>query len=546
MRTDIRTRRRAFGARDARRAEAVVCVLLMTVLLAPTADATLCKTKHITQDHRAEANRVDEYAFGRGVYEGDHDYNSRVLGCNRHRDLRRRAIEDTNPQNRTYPDTLPPRLIKGHIRYFNFAPMRYGYRLERDNGRWILTAIARFHFPNKKFPNRLDIPLGLAAELGIENSICDSTRRKRVAGIDRGLVEIQGNPVACRVNRNERFDGVPITQHFMEFWREAITSYWSRPGFQVRMLITNLDNIPANEMADYERRNVIWEVRLNHNRNSRPMYKASVGRPHPLYTGLEEEVIAHEFGHSIGLDDEYPGSSNPRDYRDCNALGGDDYVMCNSWGDDSDDAKGIYAWIATRRYGIGERTVATAWGDAEADRTTVIIDGSGRPGRTRYALGATGRVEQLAGNVDGFAATINDNDHVLDGKRATGIVGAAVDAYHVFGDLLYVELEEPGAATVYIDGQPVRHRVVIDGSSKSGRTTYRILATGGLHKVGGKIDGFDATINPNDRIRRNEATGLVGSAIDGYYVFGPINRITLDDPGAADVYVDGQRVTPDD
>ncbi|WP_405231120.1 zinc metalloprotease [Lentisalinibacter salinarum] len=522
------------------------CIMLAAVFLATPAEATLCKPKHITQDHRAEANRVDEYAFGRWDYEGEHDYNARVLGCNRYRDMRSPAIERTNPENRTYPDTLPPRLIKGHIRYFNFAPMRYGYRLERFNGTWILTSIARFHFPKKKFHNRLDIPLGLAEELGIRDTICDSTEYKSVAGIDRGLIEIQGAPLACRVERNERFGGVPITQHYMDYWRDAITAYWSRDGFQVRMLITNLDDIPANQLADYERNNVIWEVRLNHNKNSRPMYKASVGRPHPLYAGIEEEVIVHEFGHSIGLDDEYPGSSNPPDYRDCRALGGDDYVMCNSWGDESTEAKGIYAWIATRRYGIGERTVAVAWNDAGAVGTTVVIDGSGGPGRTRYALGASDRLEKLAGDVGGFTATINDNDYVVDGKRATGIVGSAVDAYRVSGDLLYVELEDPAAATVYIDRQPIRHRVVIDGSRKPGRTSYRILATGGLHKVDGKIDGFDATINSNDRIRRNEAAGLVGSAIDGYYVFGRIEGITLDDPGAADVYVDGQRVTPDE
>lgn len=343
-----------------------VCVLLLTLLVAPPAGATLCKTKHVTPDHRTEANRVDRYPFGRDAYEGDHDYNSRVLGCNRHRDLRSPAIERTDPRDRSYPNTLPPRLIKGRIRYFNFAPMRYGYRLERHHTRWILTAVLRFHFPSKKFPNRLDIPLALARQLGIRNTICDSTQYKQVAGIDRGLIEVDGNPSACRLNRDEVIDGTPITEHYMEFWRDEITDFWSRAGFEVRMLITNLDLIPSDELRDYERHNIIWEVRLNHNKNSRAMYKASVGRPQPIYAGIDPQTVVHEFGHSIGLDDEYPGSRNPPPHRDCHALGGSDYVMCNSAGTSRDQAKGIYAWIATRRYGIGEDTTAASWAERAA------------------------------------------------------------------------------------------------------------------------------------------------------------------------------------
>lgn len=102
----------------------------------------------------------------------------------------------------------------------------------------------------------------------------------------------------------------------------------------------------------------------------------------------------------------------------------------------------------------------SAGSDAQAgqndtvSRHSVVIDGSAQPGRTRYTIRASGRIEAVDGQLDGFEVTRNANDEVLDGV-ATGIVGSASDGFHVYGDIDGISLDDPTAADVYIDGQPL-------------------------------------------------------------------------------------------
>ncbi len=336
----------------------VLMTLTMVViaLIAVPATATLCKTKHIKSRHKTEASQLKK-AFSTAKYQGSTAYNERIVGCNRHRDGRAKKIEKAITAKHKFKRNLKPRLIKGHIQYFNFAPMRYGYRLERKSGTWIVTVPIKFHFP-KKFKKRLDIPMQLAKQLGIDQTKCKKAMRQG-GHVIRGHVDIKNNAFdidACRLNRDERFGGKKVKNHLMEYWRTQIESFWSRPKFKLRIKIINRNEVSKSDLKAYKKRNVIWHVRMNHKKNTRAMYKASIGRPHPIYAGIDGGTVVHEFGHAIGLDDEYPGKKNPPAFRKCRDLGGSKYIMCSMPADAPKTyAKAVYAWIVTRRYADGTK-----------------------------------------------------------------------------------------------------------------------------------------------------------------------------------------------
>lgn len=95
----------------------------------------------------------------------------------------------------------------------------------------------------------------------------------------------------------------------------------------------------------------------------------------------------------------------------------------------------------------------------------VLIDGAGGSGRTRYTLIATDAVEKADGTFFGIQATINDND-LIEGRSASGVVGTAADAYYVFGDVQEITLEDSAAAEVYIDGALIAEFTVDETGSE--------------------------------------------------------------------------------
>jgi hypothetical protein len=103
-------------------------------------------------------------------------------------------------------------------------------------------------------------------------------------------------------------------------------------------------------------------------------------------------------------------------------------------------------------------------------------------------------------------------------------------------------IEEFGAEDYTPPRGDPQHVVLIDGAGGSGRTRYTLRATDAVEKADGTIFGVEATINDNDVIAGRSASGVVGTAADAYYVFGAVDEITLEDPAAADVYVDGVRI----
>lgn len=89
---------------------------------------------------------------------------------------------------------------------------------------------------------------------------------------------------------------------------------------------------------------------------------------------------------------------------------------------------------------------------------TLVIDGTvRRDGTARYRIHGGGVLEQVNGNFAGHYVTADENDTV-DGRTAEGWVTTGKDGYRVYGEVPTVELENPGRAVVYLNGEQLRGR----------------------------------------------------------------------------------------
>lgn len=86
----------------------------------------------------------------------------------------------------------------------------------------------------------------------------------------------------------------------------------------------------------------------------------------------------------------------------------------------------------------------------------VIIDGGQHRGATDYTLIVSGRLEGHEGRMDGFDVGLGSNDQVR-GNRAQGRVSSGADGYRVYGTIQDILVDDPDAATVYVDGR--EHRI---------------------------------------------------------------------------------------
>jgi len=83
---------------------------------------------------------------------------------------------------------------------------------------------------------------------------------------------------------------------------------------------------------------------------------------------------------------------------------------------------------------------------------TVVIDSRNEPGQTSYTLTASGKIQQVGGKLNGHSVSIQNNDQV-NGNRAQGRVNRGTDGFYVMGNISQIQLDNPNAATVYVDGQ---------------------------------------------------------------------------------------------
>ena len=169
----------------------------------------------------------------------------------------------------------------------------------------------------------------------------------------------------------------------------------------------------------------------------------------------------------------------------------------------------------------------------------VVIDGSVSGGGTGYTIEGAGQIKQVARKIGGKEVTIQANDNV-SGNRAEGYVGQGRDGFLVAGEVPRITLEKPANAAILVNGEGY-YTVVIDGSTANGSTGYTIRG-GRIEQKSGSVGGHDISIQGNDQVSGNRAEGRVAGGKDGFVVYGARPDITLDNPGNAAVYVNGQPI----
>lgn len=316
-----------------------LAILLLGIfwLQPPAASANQCvKGGAPKRIHYREIEAMEKSAFaGDPDIKGVYSYDARILMCNRRRDnhtakLKKYIKENMKPSGlKDFAPDLPEKHIAGKFFYTGKFWMKYGYYLSREKGVWTATVPIRFELPKKR-PNKLEIPYALAEE-------------KKITGeCEKPLINIPftSAEIACRVPRSLKVGNRRIGQILKTYWKEGIEKLWSKPhlGFILRVDIVN----PASR-----RRKSIWHVPLNARPKSRAMYNRFWAKPRPIYSGTHIGVVSHEFGHRLGLDDEYQTNA-------CALYKTYDYAMCHSVAVNVKSYKPVYMWLITRRYAVGK------------------------------------------------------------------------------------------------------------------------------------------------------------------------------------------------
>jgi hypothetical protein len=95
------------------------------------------------------------------------------------------------------------------------------------------------------------------------------------------------------------------------------------------------------------------------------------------------------------------------------------------------------------RKSVGEKTDLT---------NTIVIEGSGKSGSTDYSVTVSDALEYVDGELEGYSVTKDPSDTVSD-STAEGSVSSGNDGLRFAGELESIELSNPVAADVYVNGE---------------------------------------------------------------------------------------------
>jgi len=197
-------------------------------------------------------------------------------------------------------------------------------------------------------------------------------------------------------------------------------------------------------------------------------------------------------------------------------------------------------------------------GEAEVRVNGSVVDvenASGSESRRTLKVQGTGTPTQYYIEVNKLLTSVEDTVESNEKMSETSVTGSVtesedVDRYTFYGEITTLEVSD-GGADVYVDGQLVgsTDRNTDESTSESSRslqvqgrgttTQYHIEVSDVLTPVEDTVESYEA-------VSEASVTGWITEPehVDRFTFTGEISEISFYD-GEADVYVDGQRVTPD-
>ncbi|QLG48572.1 right-handed parallel beta-helix repeat-containing protein [Natrinema halophilum] len=178
-------------------------------------------------------------------------------------------------------------------------------------------------------------------------------------------------------------------------------------------------------------------------------------------------------------------------------------------------------------------------GDQSSLANTLLVDGVGTSGGSRYEFTVSGTAEKAT--VKG--ATIDDEDSIESG-HVTGSVAGWRDGFRFDGEL--EELTIDGDARIYVNGEQVDpadygdeqpHVLTLVGNGSS--ANYEITVDGTIDTVAGDDSEEYATV-----MSGNTVEGSIERGAQRFRFSGALTDVTFLD-GSAHVYLDDQRIDPD-